>query len=152
MTTCRLSTVYKSFSGWIGRFFLQHSYKSVHFRNRRAVFCWKHVAANGLPWVPLTFFKKTSSGAHFFVVRHYARSGFAFTEKATKLISFDARQAKRAIDALRELCSTCSGALPLDAYRSKCVFCVVRCTLARRLSIQVRILCARIRFRSTPDD
>ena len=35
-----------------------------------------------VPWVPFTFLIKSSSGAHFFFVRHYARSGFAFTEKS----------------------------------------------------------------------
>ena len=35
-----------------------------------------------VPWVPLTFLIKFSSGAHFFVVRHYARSGFAFAESS----------------------------------------------------------------------
>ena len=48
--------------------------------------------------------------------------------------------------------TTGSHALSLDVFRSKCVSCVVRCALARRLSIQTRFLCARIRFRSTVVD
>ena len=31
--------------------------------------------------VPLTLLKKSSSGAHFFVARHYARNSFASTDK-----------------------------------------------------------------------
>ena len=41
----------------------------------------------------------------------------------------------------------CSGALWLDACRSKCDSCVVRCALARRLSIQMRFLCGQMCFR-----
>ena len=33
------------------------------------------------PKAPLTFALKTSNGAPFFCVRHYARSGFASTDK-----------------------------------------------------------------------
>ena len=35
----------------------------------------------GCPSLPLTCLKKSSSGTHFFVVRHYVRSGFASTDK-----------------------------------------------------------------------
>ena len=44
----------------------------------------------------------------------------------------------------------CSDALSLDACRSKCVSGVVRCALARRLSTQMRFVCAQVCSRSTP--
>ena len=44
----------------------------------------------------------------------------------------------------------CLDALSLDAGRSKCVSDVLKCALARRLSIQMLFLCAQTRSRSTP--
>ena len=46
--------------------------------------------------------------------------------------------------------STCSNVLSHEARRSKCVSHVLKCALARRLSIQMRFLCAQMRSRSTP--
>ena len=46
----------------------------------------------------------------------------------------------------------CSGALSLDVRKSKCVFYMPKCSLARRESIQMRVLCAQMRSRSTPVD
>ena len=42
-----------------------------------------------------------------------------------------------------------SDALSLDARRSKCIPYVLRCALARRLSIQMHSICAQMRSRST---
>ena len=39
--------------------------------------------------------------------------------------------------------STCSSVLSLDARRSKCVSHVLKCALARRLSIEMRFLCLK---------
>ena len=46
-------------------------------------------------------------------------------------------------------CPTLSDALSLDARRPKCIPYVLRCALARRLSIQMHSLCAQMRSRST---
>ena len=46
----------------------------------------------------------------------------------------------------------CSNVLSLDACRSKCVSNVLKCALARRLSIQMHLPCARMRSPSTPVD
>ena len=48
--------------------------------------------------------------------------------------------------------SLCSNLLSLDARRSKCIFYMLKCALARRESIQMRVLCAQMRSRSTPVD
>ena len=37
----------------------------------------------------------------------------------------------------------CSAALPLDACRSKCISYMLKCILARRLSIKMRVLCVQ---------
>ena len=46
----------------------------------------------------------------------------------------------------------CSGVLSLDACRSRCKSYVVRCALARQLSIQLRVLWAQVCSRATPVD
>ena len=51
------------------------------FLKIKAHFQLEKLILNGVPWVPLTFLVKSSSGAHSFFVRHCARSGFAPTEK-----------------------------------------------------------------------
>ena len=54
--------------------------ENFKFRKWKYVFLEEKLILNYVPWVPFTFLIKYSSGAHFFVVRHYARSGFASAE------------------------------------------------------------------------
>ena len=51
--------------------------ENFEFRKWNAIFLDEKLKLNGIPWAPFTFLINSSSGAHFFVVRHYARSGLA---------------------------------------------------------------------------
>ena len=52
----------------------------------------------------------------------------------------------------KKACSICSNVLSLDARRSKCVFYMLKCALARRSSIELRLLYAQMCSRSTLAD
>ena len=53
----------------------------------------------------------------------------------------------RSTPADASACPMCSDALSLDGCRSTCVSCVLRCALARRLSVQMSFLRAQMRSR-----
>ena len=65
------------------------------------------------------------------------------SDRASRLLCAQMRSHSTPVD--QNACSMCSDALSLDARQSKCVSYVLRCALARRLPIQMRILCAQMR-------
>ena len=64
-------------------------------------------------------------------------------------LSLDACRSKCVSEMFKPMFVQCSYLLSLDARRSKCVSHVLRCALARRLSIQTRFSSAQMRSRST---
>ena len=68
----------------------------------------------------------------------------------SKSLSLDARRSNCVSDTFIYVVVMCSFPLSLDARRSKCVSYMFKCVLARRLSIQMRFLCAQMCSRSTP--
>ena len=81
------------------------------------------------------------------------KRGYAFARRLPIQMRFPcAQRCSRSTTFDSNPFSMRSNVLSLDVCRSKCVFYMLKCVLARRESIQMRVLCAQMRSRSTPVD